>query len=262
MQGLKQCSSCLNGTEPASNLAAVPNSRHAASSCLLLPHFLGVQEKGIAKLATALDDHPAIKRAYALLQDAFEQVGLVCCCCFCLLESSSMSEWQAHAHEQLGSMSAQHNPFMWPSSPQRLLPEQRLLDDEQQCQNVLAYLPNDASEPAAAKCLVVGKLRADRLLALGSFHVGLPGGAKTATNMGNAFPSWTTGGADMPLQMDMPICLAVRNAVQQRWQRVHGSEQRWEVLKEMVEEEAKVGCFSLRVACPAMAFDWQHAKCG
>lgn len=32
------------------------------------------QEKGIAKLATALEDHPAIKRAYALLQDAFEQV--------------------------------------------------------------------------------------------------------------------------------------------------------------------------------------------
>ncbi len=35
----------------------------------------GLQEKGIAKLATSLDDHPAIKRAYDLLQDAFEQVG-------------------------------------------------------------------------------------------------------------------------------------------------------------------------------------------
>lgn len=81
MQGLRQCSSSPNGTQPASHLAALPNPRHAASSCLLLrlPHPLGVQEKGIAKLATALDDHPAIKRAYALLQDAFEQVGLVCC---------------------------------------------------------------------------------------------------------------------------------------------------------------------------------------
>lgn len=38
-----------------------------------------------------------------------------------------------------------------------------------------------------------------------------------------------------------PFCPSVRSAVQQRWQRVHGSEQRWEVLKEMVEEEAKVG---------------------
>ncbi|KAI7838794.1 hypothetical protein COHA_007409 [Chlorella ohadii] len=96
------------------------------------------QEKGIAKLATSLDDHPAIKRAYDLLQDAFEQ---------------------------------------------RLLPEQQLLEDEQQCQNVLAYLPNEA----------------------------------------------------------------IRNAVQQRWQRVHGSEQRWEVLKEIVEEEAKVGGSMLTV---------------
>jgi hypothetical protein len=33
------------------------------------------QERGVAKLATALDDHPAIARAYALLRDAFEQVG-------------------------------------------------------------------------------------------------------------------------------------------------------------------------------------------
>lgn len=30
--------------------------------------------------------------------------------------------------------------------PQRILPEQRLLEDEQQCRAVLAYLPNDASE--------------------------------------------------------------------------------------------------------------------
>lgn len=33
------------------------------------------QERGVAKLALALDDHPAIARAYALLQKAFEQVG-------------------------------------------------------------------------------------------------------------------------------------------------------------------------------------------
>lgn len=57
------------------------------------------QERGVAKLATALDDHPAIARAYALLRDAFEQ---------------------------------------------RILPEQQLLEDEQQCKAVLAYLPNDA----------------------------------------------------------------------------------------------------------------------
>lgn len=43
---------------------------------------------------------------------------------------------------------------------QRILPEQRLLDDEQQVQAVLAYLPNDASEwqveacAAAAHCVV------------------------------------------------------------------------------------------------------------
>lgn len=47
----------------------------------------------------------------------------------------------------------------------------------------------------------------------------------------------------MPVHCCLPhfIFPAVRNAVQQRWQRVHGSEQRWEVLKEIVEEEAKVG---------------------
>ena len=33
------------------------------------------QEKGVAKLALSLDDHPAVARAYALLSDAFEQVG-------------------------------------------------------------------------------------------------------------------------------------------------------------------------------------------
>ena len=38
------------------------------------PSVPEMQEKGIAKLATAQEDHPAIKRAYALLQDAFEQV--------------------------------------------------------------------------------------------------------------------------------------------------------------------------------------------
>lgn len=41
------------------------------------------QEKGIAKLATALDDHPAVQRAYALLKDAFEEVGSACCCYCC-----------------------------------------------------------------------------------------------------------------------------------------------------------------------------------
>ncbi|KAL4423871.1 hypothetical protein ABPG75_001172 [Micractinium tetrahymenae] len=57
------------------------------------------QERGVAKLALSLDDHPAIARAYELLREAFEQ---------------------------------------------RILPEQRLLEDEQQAQAVLAYLPNDA----------------------------------------------------------------------------------------------------------------------
>ena len=42
-----------------------------------------------------------------------------------------------------------------------------------------------------------------------------------------------------------------RGAVQQRWQRVHGSEQRWEVLKEMVDEEAKVGSLGWLLFCLA-----------
>lgn len=43
------------------------------------------QERGVAKLALALDDHPAIQRAYSLLLEAFEQVwaagagGLAAC---------------------------------------------------------------------------------------------------------------------------------------------------------------------------------------
>ena len=32
------------------------------------------QEKGVAKLALALEDHPAVARAYGLLRDTFEQV--------------------------------------------------------------------------------------------------------------------------------------------------------------------------------------------
>lgn len=71
--------------------------------------------------------------------------------------------------------------------------------------------------------------------------------------MGNAFPSWTTDCADVPRSTATPTCLAVRSAVHQRWQRVHGSEQRWEVLKEMVEEEAKVGCLPLS-GLPALSW--------
>lgn len=37
-------------------------------------------------------------------------------------------------------------PFSASPSMQRILPEQRLLEDEQQCKAVLAYLPSDASE--------------------------------------------------------------------------------------------------------------------
>ena len=71
--------------------------------------------------------------------------GLVCATC--------QSQPALHPHV---------TPF---SRPQRLLPEQRLLDDEQQCQNVLAYLPNDASEHASGCAFLAACLRAVLLLA-------------------------------------------------------------------------------------------------
>ena len=40
-------------------------------------------------------------------------------------------------------------PPTCPLSLQRILPEQQLLEDEQQCKAVLAYLPNDAGAPSA-----------------------------------------------------------------------------------------------------------------
>ena len=35
------------------------------------------QEQGVAKLALALDDHPAIARAYTVLKKSFEQASIV-----------------------------------------------------------------------------------------------------------------------------------------------------------------------------------------
>lgn len=35
------------------------------------------QQKGGAKLALTLDDHPAVRRAYGVLRTAFEEVGLM-----------------------------------------------------------------------------------------------------------------------------------------------------------------------------------------
>lgn len=127
------------------------------------------QERGVAKLALALDDHPAIARAYALLQKAFVQVrqhgeddrprGWLTGVTLDLLQQTPGVSWACLAslwciapHNRLKMTHSHLRPHSYhpPSTGvpclQRILPEQQLLEDEQQAQAVLAYLPNDASE--------------------------------------------------------------------------------------------------------------------
>ena len=112
------------------------------------------QERGVARLALSLDDHPAVKRAYELLRDAFEQVGGV------QMEGRSEKVCVVKWYRPAGRLACRSDdaaaacarpgqqPCVFCPPPplpllQRVLPEQQLLMDEQQSQAVLAYLPTD-----------------------------------------------------------------------------------------------------------------------
>ena len=207
------------------------------------------QEKGLAKLALALDNHPAVQRAYALLRGAFEEVrcaGGVLAMGIAAQRArvlgvgmrNSSSSWEAAAaagrkSPQLpfafsGGMPLTHLGLPPPACP-----------CSASCPSSGCWRTRRRARRCWATCpaMPVSGAAGGRWWAAGASPLAAAGVARIRISCWFAY----TAVLARPCVPLIPHN-AVRDAVRRRWQRAVSSEERWAALQEEVEAEARVSC--------------------